>query len=184
MRSEAFWAEMSACDHLVQIYEADDAFLDSLTGFVGGALRAGQGAIVIATPEHRHQLDSRLRAAGVDVDGATLRDQFISVDAEATLAMFTVKDWPNEKLFATVVIDLLRRAGADGRKVRAFGEMVALLWARGLAGATVQLEHLWRELCEKESFSLFCAYPKIGFTESPSESIARVCSLHSKVLDA
>lgn len=38
--------------------------------------------------------------------------------------------------------------------------------------------------CEKKLFQLFCAYPKIGFTEDPAESIARLCDLHSKVLAA
>jgi hypothetical protein len=35
-----------------------------------------------------------------------------------------------------------QRGTRHGRKVRAFGEMVALMWARGECGATVMLEHL------------------------------------------
>ena len=60
---------------------------------------------------------------------------------------------------------LLTRGRAGGRRVRAFGEMVAVMWARGEQGATVRLEHLWHRLCQSEAFSLFCAYPRIGFTQ-------------------
>jgi hypothetical protein len=183
-RTVAFWAELSACDHFVQIYESDDVFMDTLAGYVAGGLRAGQGVIVIATPAHRQELDARLKATGLDVMGAKECDQFISADAQETLAKFAPDGWPDDKLFADAVADLLRRAGRNGRKVRAFGEMVALLWANGHGAGTVRLEHLWHELCAQESFSLFCAYPKVGFTEHPKDSIARVCELHSKVLEA
>src|SRR5688500_19228341 len=54
------------------------------------------------------------------------------------------------------------------RSVRAFGEMVAVLWANGHNGATVRLEHLWHAFCQSEAFSLFCAYPKTGFTQDAS----------------
>jgi hypothetical protein len=182
LQTAAFWAEISACDHFVQLYESDDVFMDTLIGYVAGGLRAGQGVIVIATPDHRQELDERLRLMGLDPTSAKERDQFIAMDAQEMLAKFAPDGWPDQELFTEVIADLLRRAGRNGRKVRAFGEMVALLWAKGHCGGTVRLEHLWHELCARDSFSLFCAYPKIGFTEHPKESLARVCALHSKVL--
>lgn len=181
-QSHAFWAEMSPCEHLVQIYETNDVFMDTLAGFIGGGLRLGHAAVAIATPEHRHDLYKRLTAMGLDVAAARSCDQFIALDAEETLGKFIVDGWPDDDLFTGVVREILERAGRDGRKVRAFGEMVALLWAQRNFSATVRLEHLWHELCQKESFSLFCAYPKSGFTQNPSESIAQVCAAHSKVL--
>ena len=184
IRNDTFWAEMSACDHFVQVYEADDVFLDTLAGFIGGGLSTGHAAVIIATPTHREELEKRLAAMGLAVAAARSSDQFISLDAEETLAKFMVNGWPDDRLFAEVVRDILERARSKGRQVRAFGEMVALLWARGFCGATVRLEHLWHDICETESFSLFCAYPKSGFTEEPSQSIARVCALHSRVLAA
>lgn len=180
--SQAFWAEMSACEHFVQIYEADDVFLDTLTGFIGGGLRQGDGAVVIATPAHRSQLEQRLTAAGVDVNAVKVDDRFVCLDAEETLQQFMANGWPDEDKFAEVVHDILRRVGRNGRRVRAFGEIVALMWAKGHCAATVRLEHLWQRLCENKSFALFCAYPKSGFTENPVDSIARVCAEHSRVL--
>ena len=180
----AFWAELSAWEHLVQIYEADDVFMDTLVGFVSGGLKEGQAAVVIATPAHRQGLERRLIKIGVDVAEARARDQFICLDAEETLAKFMVDGWPDENRFAAVVSDLLDRARRDGRQVRAFGEMVAVMWAKRYHGATVRLEHLWHHICQRESFALFCAYPKAGFTENASASIAKVCAAHSKVLAA
>jgi hypothetical protein len=179
--SQAFWAEMSACEHFVQIYEADDAFMDTLAGFIGGALRQGEGAVVIATPAHRDQLKRRLEIDGFDVGAAQADDQLLLLDAEQTISQFMVTDWPDERKFASLVRDILARAGRGGRVVRAFGEMVAVMWAGGYCAATVRLEHLWHQLCMQESFVLFCAYPKSGFTEHPAETIARVCAQHSKV---
>lgn len=52
----------------------------------------------------------------------------------------------------------------DGRsRVRAFGEMVALLWAEGNHGGAIRLEELWNDLQNSHSFALFCAYPMNGF---------------------
>jgi len=180
--ADAFWAEMSACEHFVQIYEADDVFMDTLTGFISGGFSPGHSAVVIGTPAHRDELDRRLMAMGFDIAGARERDQFISLDAKETLSKFMVNGWPDDARFKAVIADILDRATQGGRKVRAFGEMVAVMWAEGQCAATVRLEHLWHQICQDEPFALFCAYPKAGFTEDPVESIARVCAVHSRVL--
>jgi hypothetical protein len=178
---DVFWGELSACDHCVQIYENDDVFLDALEGFVAGGIRQGDAIILIATPAHLRGLELRLASSGFDVAAATLRDQYIALDARTSLDQFMIGGWPDEALFAQFIDDLLLRARGQHRKVRAFGEMVALMWAEGQCGATVRLEHMWTRLCQQESFSLFCAYPKTGFTENATEAIAQVCAAHSRL---
>lgn len=182
--AHAFWAEMSACEHFVQIYQADDVFMDTLTEFISGALRGGEGAIVIATPRHREELSRRLEIEGHNVAKAEGDNQLVLLDAEDTLSKFMMNGWPDEDKFAQVVRDVLAHAGKHRRRVRAFGEMVAIMWSKGYCAATVRLEHIWHQLCRQESFTLFCAYPKSGFTENPADSIARVCAEHSKVFPA
>ena len=179
---EVFWGEIAPCEHAVQIYEDADVFLDSLEGFVAGGLRAGDGVVLIATREHLADLERRLATNGFDLDDARSVDQYIALDAGETLSQFMVKEWPDERLFERLVTDVLTRAGRGGRRVRAFGEMVALMWARGHNGATVRLEHLWHGLCKKEAFSLFCAYPRSGFTKGADESIREICDVHSRVI--
>jgi hypothetical protein len=180
--TEIFWGEIAPCEHLVQIYADDEVFLDSLQEFVAGGLQAGDGVIVIATTAHLNALEDRLVAHGLDVDTARSQDQYIPLDAEETLSKFMVGGWPDDELFAQVVTGLLARARGNGRRVRAFGEMVALLWARGHSGATVRLEHVWHSFCREEAFSLFCAYPRIGFTQDAHESMREICATHSKVI--
>jgi hypothetical protein len=180
--TNVFWGEIAPSDHVVQIYEDTQVFIDMLEGYVSGGIKAGDCVIVIATSAHLTALETRLKADGFNVFDLALRDQYIPLDAEETLAKFMIGNWPDPNLFRHMVTGLIHRAKRNKRPVRAFGEMVALLWAKGSNGATVQLEHLWNNFCETESLTLFCAYPKSGFTENASESIMHICSSHSKMI--
>jgi hypothetical protein len=181
-KPEIFWGEIAPCEHIAQFYEDEGILLDALMGFLGGGLKAGESAIVIATAEHLEALEERLVAFDVDMVSARLDDRYISLRTDEALDMFMVKQWPDDQRFARFVIDLITRAQVNGRRVRAFGEMVALLWARGDTAATIRLEHLWHQVCQSQAFSLLCAYPKTGFTESPSKSIAEICAAHSRII--
>lgn len=180
--ADIFWGEIAACEHVVQIYEQDDTFLDSLAGFVGGGINCGDCVIVIATKEHIRALDERLVNYGIQVEALIEHGRYVPLDAEDTLAKFMIDGWPDENLFMKTVSGLLTNARQHNCRVRAFGEMVALLWAKGCNGATVQLEHLWNKFCETESFSLFCAYPKSGFTNDIESSLEHICCAHSKMI--
>jgi len=180
--TEVFWGEIAPCEHLVQIYDNSPAFLDALEGFVAGGLRAGDGVVVIAMPAHLYALEQLLSSTGFDLDRARADDQYIDLEAEATLERFMQGGWPDEALFGSLVADLLARAGRGGRRVRAFGEMVAVLWSQGHNGATMRLEQLWHDLCLRQAFSLFCAYPRAGFTENAHVSIQEICAAHTRVV--
>lgn len=183
--AKSFWGEISPCEHLVQIYEDDGAFLDCLEGFIHGGLKAGDAVIIIATAAHRHSVEYRLRANGVNLAFARMEGRYFPFDAEESLSTFMVQGWPDEGLFKQFVDSVLERArGQNDRRVRAFGEMVALLWARGQNGATVRMEHLWHQFCQSAAFSLFCAYPRAGFTKDADVSIREICAAHSKVISA
>jgi hypothetical protein len=181
---DAFWAELSPCAHTVEIYEDDAVFMDHLAEFVAGGLVKGEAAVLIMTSQHSFALRSRMTAEGFNLTSAIRTDQLILLDAEETISKFVVNNWPQDLLFHKVIGDVLQRAVGPGRKVRAFGEMVALMWAKGLCGATIKLEHLWTDLCRKLDFSLFCAYPKAGFTVKDAASeIARLCELHTATFE-
>jgi hypothetical protein len=180
--NEVFWGEIAPCEHVVQIYENDEGFLDLLAGFVSGGVNAGECAVVIATAAHLAALEERLTALGYFVPSLLSNTQYIPLDAAITLSKFMVNDWPDEYLFNKVISEVLVKAKGNNRKVRAFGEMVAILWAKGQVGATVRLEHLWNKFCESEAFSLFCAYPQSGFTQDAAESVIHICSAHTKMI--
>lgn len=180
--NQVFWGEIAPCEHVVQIYENDDVFLDLLNGYVGGGVDAGDSVVVIATSSHLRLLNERLAKTGLDTSALINSYQYIPLDAEETLSKFMVNGWPDENLFNHVVSDVIVKAKRDGRRVRAFGEMVALLWAKGQVGATVRLEQLWNKFCENEAFCLFCAYPKSGFMQDAAESVMHICGAHSKMI--
>lgn len=180
---DVFWAEMAACDHCVQIYESDPVFLDALEGFVAAGLAQGDACVLIATESHLQSLADRLRRAGIDLPAAMARDQLIALDAHTSLATFMRDGWPDEALFQSFVTTLLHRVRPRYPKVRAFGEMVALMWANGDHDATIELEHHWARLCKSEAFSLFCAYPRAGFTQNAEQSMMDVHLAHSIVFN-
>jgi signal transduction histidine kinase/CheY-like chemotaxis protein len=179
------WRGMSGSEHFVQFYEADGFLLTSLSGFIGTAINSGDGALVVATDAHREGLDELLRVSGVDLISAKARGQYVSLDAAETLSKFMVDGSPEPRRFTKVIGNVIESV-TDGRNcVRAFGEMVALLWAEGNYAAAIRLEELWNDLQKNYSFSLFCAYPMNGFSgEKFVEPLTGVCTVHSRVIPA
>src|SRR5262245_24473375 len=170
--ADTFWAELAPREHLVQVYHARNTLIDALEGFVVAGLRGRDGVVVIATAEHRRELDARLDQQGFDLKALAAQDRYIALDAEKALSQFMTADgWPDKDRFEVLAKDLIRRAAGSTapldlkqrqRPVRAFGEMVAVLWDRGQTAATMRLEHFWNDLCEMEGLTLFCAYPRTG----------------------
>ena len=177
-----FWDSFCPSDHVVQIYNDDHTFLDQLEGFVISGIAANDCVIVIATDEHQHALEERLRYKGHNIFDLKLRDQYIPLNARETLGEFMINNWPDEVLFRHMLNRFLGRARSHNRNVRAFGEMVALLWSQGNVAATVQLENLWNKICQDEGLSLFCAYPDSSLNQPALESILHICGSHSKMI--
>jgi signal transduction histidine kinase/CheY-like chemotaxis protein len=179
------WSAMSDTDHFVQFYETDGFLLDSLSGFIGKAITSGQAAVVIATQEHREGLDRLLLGSGLDVANAKTGGQYISLDAAETLSKFMVDGSPDPGAFRQLMGGVIGSV-TDGRPgVRAFGEMVALLWAEGNHTGAIRLEELWNDLQKAHSFSLFCAYPMHGLGGAQLiEPHSGVCTVHSRVIPA
>jgi hypothetical protein len=174
-----FWGEIAPQDHLVQFYEDDQSFLNTLEGFVGSGFIAKEGVIVIATGEHLKQLNERLTTNGFDLPKLIAGDFYMPIDAEEALENFMVKGMPDETRFTKLVGGLIKRAKKNSGKFRAFGEMVAILLDKNQIEAMIHLEKLWNQFCTKESFCLYCAYPKRNKTLTHSMDI---CSEHSKVI--
>lgn len=179
------WTAMNDTEHFVQFYEADGFLLNSLGGFIGSAINSGDAALVVATQAHRDGLDELLTANGLDVANAKARGQFVSIDAAETLSQFMVNGSPQLDRFNEVVGGIIASV-SDGRpRVRAFGEMVALLWAEGKQEAAIRLEEMWNDLQKAHTFSLFCAYPMNGLGgQKLMEPHSGVCTVHSRVIPA
>lgn len=182
-RTGAFWGQMPETEHAVQVYRDEKTFLDSLESFVASGLRSGESVILIATATHLHEVEKRLRGGWVDLDRARWEDRYIAVLAQETLERFMVDGMPDEALFGKAAHELVHRARGRGRKLRAFGEMVGLLWADGQKDAALRLEHLWTRLQSREKFPLFCAYARDQLKSGSLESdIQSICAAHSRIV--
>jgi signal transduction histidine kinase len=175
----------SADRHMVQFYE-DDAFLQGVVAdFFEAGLRVGEPLVGIITAAHAEGIRAQLAARGVDVEAACASGQLTLLDARETLGCFMVDGVPDAARFREVVGGVLERSQARSchARVRAFGEMVDLLWQDGLPQAALQLEALWNGLSQRYAFSLLCGYALGRFgTEADGGGFREVCSAHSHVI--
>ncbi len=177
--------EVQVSGHAVQFYERESYLLDSLTDYIGSALSATGAGIVIATPPHREGLAQRLRARGLDVVGAGAEGRYVALDARDTLARFMVDGWPDPARFDDTVGTLIDKTRQRAPQIRAFGEMVSLLWADGNREAAIRLEELWNELGTRMPFSLLCAYPIEAFHDtSHAKPFGDMTATHAQVIPA
>jgi signal transduction histidine kinase len=179
------WHAVAESGHFAQFYETDHFLLHALGDFIGTGLRAGEAAIVVATPEHRASLAEQLQVAGLDVRTAQESGQYFVLDAAELLTRFMVDGMPEPDRFAKLFGGLVTQAATGGRPVRVFGEMVALLWAEGNHAGTVRLEELWNGLRETHPFILFCAYPITGLDgDALAQPFSDVCLAHAQLIPA
>ena len=147
-------------NHLVQFYGAEQAKLvANVAAFIDEGLQLGDSVIVIATPEHREAFAAALGSSRAQLDLRSRRLVFL--DAATTLEAFMVAGEPDWYRFENVVGATIRglRRAKPGVRLRAYGEMVGLLWAAGQTGAALKLEQYWNVLLGGDAFALFCGYP-------------------------
>jgi MEDS: MEthanogen/methylotroph, DcmR Sensory domain len=167
-------------DHAV-VFHSSDAELAGLAGdYLLRSLRSGS-AVVIATPEHRRLFAAELAAGGVDVPAARAAGTYVELDAAETLARFLIDGWPDAAAFWQVISPVL--AATPPGEVRAFGEMVALLWNDGRADAAIELEALWNELARHHELALLCAY-EVASVRRPADAdaLVQVCGSHTRAV--
>ena len=182
-RVDASSASPSAGErHVVQFYQNDRFLAETVAKFVGSGLVAGEPVLVIATPAHRDKFTAELRARAVDVDRACVSGQLVMLDARETLGRFMVDgspDWDRFRFTIGSLIDQVRR-DAGATRVRAYGEMVDLLWRDGARDAAIRLEQLWNDLGRVYQFELLCAYVLDHFfKEGDRAQFEKICALHS-----
>lgn len=146
-------------EHLVQFYDRESELAESVGRYVVDGARAGEIAVLIATPAHRRAFAAEFEHAGIDLEQASRDGEVVMLDAAATLSKFTRGGQVEREGFMRVVGGVLRDTARAGRPIRAYGEMVALLWEAGDVLAAIELEKLWNELGHELPFTLFCAYP-------------------------
>jgi hypothetical protein len=170
--------------HAVRFYENKASLARTVSEFLAEGLVIGQPALMIATPEHRDAVMDELRARHVDVAKVEAAGDLLLLDARETLRLFMVDGMPDATLFKTHVPAAIDRV-CRGRKdctIRAYGEMVDVLWQDGLTAAAIRLEMLWNQLAMTHDFSLLCGYAMGSFYKDAG--MRDICAQHSHVIPA
>lgn len=172
--------------HLVQLYGANpQALVRNVVRYLEDGLRNDEAVLVIATPEHRVAFEAELERAVAELDAATWKEKSVFLDARETLDSILIDGQPDWYRFDERICGVVREIGSrpSVKGVRAYGEMVGLLWERRERAAAARLEHFWNRLLEHEQLPLFCAYPIDVFgTDFQIDTIDAVLCAHTHML--
>ena len=167
-------------EHTVQFYDGPASLAHRVADFIATGLTRGEAAIIIATAEHRRAIEGRLVTLGVDIGAAGTDGRYVPFDAAEMLARLMIDGRPDGARFADHVGGPVRRTQAAHPRVRAFGEMVGLLWSDGEHDAAMALEELWNDLLGHHPFALMCGYPARQFSFGGSR-LAQIVDAHTDV---
>jgi hypothetical protein len=168
--------------HAVQFYKDERSLAETVARFLADGVEVGEPGIVIATPAHTATILSHLRAIGVQTHELRRSGELQLFDARKMLSAFMVNGTPDPLLFKSNVGDVIERICANRRPcpIRAYGEMVDLLWQEGNEDGAIRLEILWNQLASSYEFSLLCGYAVGHFYKQTRDSrIEEVRDLHT-----
>ncbi|MCA1812506.1 MAG: MEDS domain-containing protein [Halobacteriales archaeon] len=90
---------------------------------------------------------------------------------------------PDPAAFHDNVASVLHAARATGAtEVRAWGEMVNLLWKQGNLPAAMRLEELWNEAIDKHGIRLLCSYETHGLDVGTFDLLSSLTHGHGRLI--
>ena len=172
--------------HLLQFFKAGDAApVENAAAYIAAGLRLGEGAVVVASDLHTPTILAALERSGLAAERLQSEGKLALFDADTTLMRFLINGHPDAERFERVVGDAMRRMVGNPANagVRAYGEMVGLLWKRRQYPAAIRLEQLWNGLRRRTPFGLFCWYPVDIFGDDFQTGVVdALLSAHSHLL--
>lgn len=180
-----FPEKLKAHDHLVQFYDGEEFLLKTVINFIAPALLCGEGVVLIATEQHLRILKSSLQELQLPPEEFIEMGQLKMLDAEFILKQIMSHDQIDPVKFDAVVGAQLVEIGPRYETIKAFGEMVNVLWQQGRHIAAHELEKLWNSCLENKNVTLLCAYSMDALCEEKDGvSFIDICNCHSHVLPA
>ncbi len=173
--------------HIVQFYQDDGFLARGVACYLSEGFRKNASSVLIVTPSHWTLIRKQLENLGIRTDDLECEGRLLVFDAKETLAKLMKNGTPDRGLFRAAVAERLRKIEEQTGdvEVRAYGEMVDLLWQEGQPKAAIELERLWNELMRETRFSLLCAYQVDPWDSRLSEREARgIFHEHSHLIPA
>ena len=182
LKTMALAATAAEPRHHVQFWEDADVLAQQTAGYLQRALAGGGSAIAIARPSTRTAIEVCLTSAGLDPAALRAAGRLALLDANDTLELLLRDGMPDAAQFEQHVVARVRGMVATaGGHVRAYGEMVDILWAAGKRDAVSALEVMWSDLLAREpSVMLLCGYHLRAFDRDIA-GFELVCDHHDHV---
>jgi MEDS: MEthanogen/methylotroph, DcmR Sensory domain len=170
--------------HAVRFYKNTESLALVVAEFIAQGVATGQPSVLIATSSHSAAIERAIGALGIDIAALRAAHRFTVLDADAVLHEILVDGMPSAERFRAVMTPVIEEAAAkaDGQPVRAYGEMVDVLWKAGRTLAATRLEILWNSLHNAHHFALLCGYAMGNFYEDAA--IDEICGHHTHVMSA
>jgi len=178
---------LPSCEHVVQLYWRDhQPVIDNVAAFLRGGYNQGEAMIIVADDAIRRGLTRRLGMLGVDTMQAVRDQQLALFDADDTLCWFMIDRQPDWDRFDSSVGAALRsmRKQSGIKRIRAFGNMVDLLWQRREFSAAIRLEHFWNRAMQQVPCKLFCAYEVDVFSADFANAADGILCTHTHLQGA
>lgn len=170
-------------NHIVQICQNPTSQADMLTQYVIEGLANSEGVVIIARAALRKDVISKMKELGFDAQSLKSEGQIKFFDAEFLLAGFLIDGELDEQAFEQFVAGPVLATQAKFGKVRAFGEMVDVLWKNAQHDLAIELEGWWGELCNKHDLMLLCTYLLDSLdANNYASSLERICKCHTHSL--
>ena len=180
--ASVFWNDIARSDHVLQLYENDGVFLDTLTGFIHATIEADQNAVAIATDGHLNALEARLETYGTNIERMISENRFIPVNVDEIITEFMIDGRLDESLLVKAASELLSKAVYGNRKFKVFGEIAPTLMAHGYKQIAVRVEQLFDSIIHESNCCLFCGYASKLFNEETAVLSHPACNIHSKII--
>ncbi len=169
--------------HAVYFYDDAESLSHTVARFIGAGLVANQSAVLIATPSHKAAIFEQLIAMAVEPQKRIDQGELVILDADEVLSRFMVEAMPNTRRFEDTMNTVMDGAAGSGkRRVRAYGEMVDVLWKNHNEAAATSLEILWNQFIATRECSLLCGYSFKAVAEGTG--FKKICDEHSHVVSA
>ncbi len=163
--------------HAVQICKKDQELIASVSQFARQGFLKEEKVLLIGSQAYLQAIQASLRSEGMDTAQAQTTGWLVLFDAQHLLSQFMIGDMPDWARFRKSAGTLIEGLQPDKFRVRAWGEMVNILWRDKNAAAAVKLEEYWNMLGREFPFFLLCTYLMDPFTDEPmSEGIFKTHS--------
>src|SRR5665213_1361915 len=144
-------------EHFVQLHDGDSKSLARNVGrYLSQGLKRGDSLLVIAAKQNEQAFIGAIRDSGEDPEAAVRTSRLLFLDVGVALAEFMVDGQPDWNRFQKTIGRAMRKVQSPGHSgLRAYGEMVGVLWQEGHYSAAIRLEEFWNKLLQMSGFTLY-----------------------------